>query len=110
MLATGSVGGGGGLLGLVEVDGDVLLATGGVGRGGLGAPVPLDGAAVVAGWVLPRAGLEETSTLIGLTFSELASKGLPLATTLTPRLGLGLGLILGLILGPWRPRPDPCGL
>ena len=114
MLATGSVGGGGGLLGLVEVDGDVLLATGGVGCGGVGAPVPLDGAAVVAGWVLPAAGLEETPTLTALTFSELASKGLPLATTLTPRLGLGLGLILGPILGPtlgpWRPRPDPSGL
>ena len=113
MLATGSVGGGG-LLGLVEVDGGVLLTTGGVGCGGVGAPVPLDGAAVVAGWVLPRAGLEETPTLTALTFSELASKGLPLATTLAPRLGLGLVLILGPILGPtvgpWRPPPDPSGL
>ena len=98
------LGGGGGLLGLVEVDGDVLLTTGGV--GGVGAPVPLDGVAGVAGWVLPTAGLEETPTLTALTFSELASKGLPLATTLTPRLGLGLGPILG----PRRPRPDPSGL
>ena len=46
MFATGSVGDGG-LLGLVEVDGDVLLTTGGVGRGGVGAPVPLDGAVPV---------------------------------------------------------------
>ena len=106
MLATGSVGCGGGLLGLVEVDGDVLLDTGGVGCGGVGAPVPLDGADVLVCWVLPRAGLEETPTLTALTFSELASKGLPLVNTLTPRLGLGLGPLLG----PWRPRPDPCGL
>ena len=46
----------------------------------------------MAGWVLPTviAGLEETPSFTALTLLDSASKGLPLATTLTPRCGLGV--------------------
>jgi len=46
----------------------------------------------VAGWVLPTAiaGLEETPSFTALILLDSASKGLPLATTLTPRCGLGV--------------------
>ena len=66
------------------------LATGNVGRGGRGTPVPFAGAAVEAGWVLPTAGLKETPSFTALTLLDSASNGLPLATTLTPRCGLGV--------------------
>ena len=38
----------------------------------------------------PIAGLEETPSFTALTLLDSASKGLPLATTLTPRCGLGV--------------------
>ena len=46
----------------------------------------------MAGWVLPTAiaGLEETPIFTALTLLDSASNGLPLATTLTPRCGLGV--------------------
>ena len=46
----------------------------------------------MAGWGLPTAiaGLEETPIFTALTLLDSASNGLPLATTLTPRCGLGV--------------------
>ena len=52
------------------------------------------------------AGLEETPSLIALTLPDLDSKGLPLATTFTPRLGLGLDWLSG----PCLPLAVPCVL
>ena len=45
----------------------------------------------MAGWVLPTAiaVLEEPPIITALTLLDSASNGLPLATTLTPRCGLG---------------------
>ena len=52
------------------------------------------------------AGLEETPSLNALTLSDVASIGLPLATTLTPRLALGLDRLSG----PCLPLALPCVL
>ena len=52
------------------------------------------------------AGLEETPSLTALILLDLDSKGLPLATTLTPRLGLGLDWLSG----PCLPLAVPCVL
>ena len=87
-------------LGLMEARGagDPLpLATVSVGRGGRGTPDPL-----LAGWVLSTtaAGLEETPMSKALTLSGKVFKGLPLATALTPRRGLGLDISPGLCLTP----------
>jgi len=61
----------------------------------------------MAGWVLPTAtaGLEETPISTALLF-RVVSIGLPLATTLTPRRGLGLDRLPG----PCLPLAVPCAL
>ena len=54
----------------------------------------------MAGWVLPIAiaGLEETPSLTALISFDSFSKGFPLATTLTPRCGLGVDPCLPCVL------------
>ena len=51
----------------------------------------------MAGWGLPItiAGLEETPSFTALTPFDSSSKGFPLATTLTPRCGLGVDRLSG---------------